>query len=58
MSKRCVVCNAEVDWAKIQQEFGHVLDQADRCGVESLTERQQVVYLGLCCSPECYEELQ
>ncbi len=58
MSKKCVVCNAEVDWAQVQQEFEGILDQVDRYGVDSLTEQQQVVYLGLCCSRECFEHLR
>jgi len=57
MSKKCVVCNREADWTKVKEAFESILDQADRYGVESLTEHQQVVYLGECCSPECYQAL-
>lgn len=58
MSNQCVVCENEVNWTHVREAFEAILDQADCTGVESLTEHQQVVYLGKCCSPECYERLQ
>lgn len=58
MSNQCLVCENEVDWTEVRVAFEAILDQADRFGAESLTERQQAVYLGKCCSPECYEHLQ
>jgi len=57
MSKNCVVCHGKVDWALVREEFAELLDQADVHGVESLTEDQQVVYEGLCCSTNCYLSL-
>ncbi len=58
MSKKCIVCNEQVDWAQVLEELGAILDQADRYGVESLTEHEQVVFLGLVCSRGCYNNLQ
>lgn len=58
MSKECVVCGNQVEWNKVRETFLHILDQADQYGVDSLTEHEQVVYLGLCCSGECYSNLQ
>lgn len=57
MSK-CVVCKQEVKWKEVQEIFEHVFDQADHYGVESLTEHQQVIYHGMCCSDECYQRLE
>lgn len=57
MSKDCVVCHSKVDWALVKEEFAELLDQADTHGVESLTEHEQVVYEGLCCSTGCYKRL-
>lgn len=53
----CVVCGRTVDWTYVKDEFAEVLEQADRYGVESLTESQQVVYEGECCSTNCYLRL-
>lgn len=53
----CVVCGNKVDWDLVKEEFPELLDQADHYGVDSLTESQQVVYLGKCCSINCYIEL-
>jgi hypothetical protein len=49
---KCAVCGNKVDWGLVK-----VLDQADHHGVDSLTENQQVVYLGKCCSIDCYIKL-
>lgn len=57
MSK-CVVCKSEVEWSKVKDVFEHILKQADRHGVESLTEQKQVVYESLCCSAKCYKQLK
>lgn len=53
----CVVCKGPVDWRVVSEIFGHILKQVDRYGEESLTEHEQVVYHGHCCSEECYEKL-
>lgn len=55
---KCVVCNNEVEWSKVSEEFSHILDRVDRYGECSLTEREQVVYNGQCCSKDCYNHLQ
>lgn len=53
----CVMCGRRVDWPFVKEEFAEILEQADRHGVDSLTEAQQVVYLGMCCSINCYIKL-
>ena len=53
----CVVCGRRVDWAFVKVEMAEILEQADRYGVDSLTEAQQVVYEGRCCSINCYIKL-
>ena len=55
--RKCAVCGNKVDWDLIKEEFSDVLTQADQWGVESLTEAKQMVYLGKCCSVNCYLEL-
>lgn len=54
----CTVCKNPVDWNQVKDEFDWILAQADHYGVESLQEKQQVVYEGHCCSEECYDQLQ
>lgn len=54
----CVVCKKEVNWTKVQEEFEHIFKQADRHGIESLTEHKQVICEGKCCSSECYSQLR
>jgi len=54
---RCVVCKDMVDWDLVKEENEEMFEQVDRCGVESLTENEQVVYEGKCCSFGCYDEL-
>jgi len=54
----CVVCSNEVDRGLVKEEFADLFNQVDCYGVESLTEYEQVVYEGLCCSGDCYEELE
>jgi len=54
---KCVVCNKEVDWEIVKEEFSDMLDQVDYYGAGSLTDNQQVVYNGRCCSLECYWQL-
>ena len=56
--KKCIVCQAQVDWAVVIEEFEWVFDQADALGVESLTEQAQCVYEGLVCSHECFDALE
>ena len=53
----CDVCGKKVDWPVIKEEFAEILEQADSHGVESLTEAQQMVYEGRCCSVNCYIKL-
>lgn len=55
---KCVVCRGKVDWSEVKEEFSEILDQADTLGVDSLTENEQVVYEGSCCSRECYDKLE
>ncbi len=54
---RCVVCKGQVDWDLVKEEFEDMFPQVDCLGVESLTEDQQVVYEGKCCSYACYEKM-
>jgi len=54
----CTVCGRRVDWTFVKSEFAEILEQVDRYGEESLTEAEQVVYLGKCCSVNCYTELR
>lgn len=54
----CVVCTNKVNWDIVKEEFPEILNQADTYGVDSLTEHEQVVYEGLCCSRKCYDKLQ
>jgi hypothetical protein len=56
--KTCVVCKGKVDWERVKEENEGMFMQVDFHGVESLTERQQTVYEGNCCSHECYEKLR
>ena len=53
----CVVCGEFVDWGIIIDEFKDLLDQVDMYGPDSLTENEQVVWEGMCCSTVCYDEL-
>lgn len=52
-----VVCNKEVFWQKVKKDFEEILTQADTWGVDSLTENEQVVWEGLCCSHKCFNKL-
>ena len=53
----CTVCKNPVDWNQVKDEFGELFAQADALGMESLTENQQVVLEGHCCSTDCYDQL-
>jgi len=53
----CVVCKKAVDWELVKEEFEDLFSIADSRGVEALTEQQQVIYHGMCCSMSCYEGL-
>jgi len=55
---RCVVCGKTVDWTWVKGEFGELFAQADASGKESLTEAQQAVLDGKCCSFNCYYKLE
>ena len=54
----CVICLEEVESDIVQEEMGYMFTQADALGNESLTEREQVVVEGRCCSFFCYEHLE
>lgn len=54
---KCVVCKQTVDWDVVCVTFWDMLNQVDYFGVDSLTENEQVVYEGMCCSQECFDKL-
>lgn len=54
---KCVVCKGDVDRSQVIEEFEHLFERADYYGIESLTEHEQVVVDGCCCSHNCYEKL-
>lgn len=57
----CPVCKRPIDksdnWTLIMDMHGDTLARVDYCGVESLTEREQVLYLNEV-HAECYELLE
>lgn len=53
----CVVCKGPVDIEVVMGDFAEVFAQADALGMESLTENQQVLVEGSCCSDECFDKL-
>jgi len=55
--KLCVVCGKPVEAVLVKEEFPELFAQADACGIDSLTEQQQVVVEFKCCSENCYEIL-
>lgn len=55
---KCIICKQEIKWEEVTNVFEHIFEQTDSYGMESLTEYQQVVVEGLCCSEECYENLK
>jgi len=54
----CVVCGKMVDHALTRELFEEIFNQVDMYGVESLTEKKQVVYEYHCCSEECFEKME
>ena len=54
----CVVCGELVDWDVIKEEFEDMLIQVDTHGPDSLTENEQVVWEGMCCSQKCFDKLR
>jgi len=56
--KICVVCKKLVDWSMVLEDFEELFDQVDTYGMESLTEQEQVVVEGGCCSIECFEKIR
>jgi len=54
----CAVCKGNVEWVLVKEVFSDIFDQVNAHGVDSLTEHQQVVYEGMCCSEECYYKLK
>jgi len=57
MATTCVVCGEKVDWNSVIDEFQDIFERADTFGVEALTEQEQVVYEGCCCSEQCFCKL-
>lgn len=55
--KRCVVCNREVIWEDIIEEFEEIFERVNSYGETSLTEHEQMVYHQKVCSIECEELL-
>lgn len=55
--KICVVCKKHVDWDLVKEGFEDMFSIVDYHGVAALTENQQVVYEGKCCSWDCYHKL-
>lgn len=53
----CVICNTRVNWQIVLDIFSEILEQRDRLGDESLTEAQQIVCEGKCCSDNCYDHI-
>jgi hypothetical protein len=53
----CVVCGSPVDWDIVKEDFKDLLNQVDCHGPDSLTENEQVVYEGRCCSQKCFDKL-
>jgi len=60
-AKICPVCKLPVDYKEVMEmlrdEWPDLGPQVDFYGVESLTEREQVLYLGEC-HFECFELLK
>jgi len=58
----CVICKNKVDGKKLAQDvrdndLEYIFEQADSQGMESLTEKQQVLFLSYVCSVKCYREV-
>ncbi|WP_180953836.1 hypothetical protein [Bacillus sp. M6-12] len=54
--RTCIVCEEVVDHSNLLDEFEALFERVDHSGVESLIEKEQVVYEGLICSKKCYHE--
>lgn len=54
--RRCIVCEGIVDHSSLSEEFESLFERVDHYGIESLIEKEQVVYEGLICSEKCYHE--
>lgn len=52
-----MICQKQVIWENIIEDFEDIFEQVDSRGEASLMESQQYVYLGEICSRECYGEL-
>lgn len=50
----CMMCLEEVDRDVLLDELGYIFAQADRLGMESLTEFEQVVTEDRICGVDCY----
>lgn len=57
LMSKCIVCDKEVVWEEVVEEFEGLFDRVDAHGEASLTEHQQIVYHGKVCSRECYNNL-
>lgn len=54
----CMICKEPVRVDILLDELGHIFAQADRHGVESLTEQEQVVYEQRICTVHCLYEME
>lgn len=52
----CVRCGKEINWDDVVGEFVEVFDQADRYGMEALTDEEQTLVNGGLCT-ECFNGL-
>lgn len=55
--KKCMVCEKEVVWELVVEEFEDIFNTVDHYGVAALTEQKQHVYEGRICSSECLETI-
>lgn len=58
ISTFCKVCEKIINYKEVTEVFSEVFKRVDIFGLESLTEAEQVVVEGLCCSEECFYNLQ
>jgi len=53
--KKCVVCGNEVNWDNVLGEFEHKFEQVDNYGLETLSEKDQLIVDGRVCTRKCYK---
>jgi len=51
----CVVCGKGVDWENVTNEFEHKFEQVDSYGLETMSEKDQLIVDGRICSRKCYK---